>query len=377
MASAAVEQQSVSHSPRESTSLQGRSSELPFLGLLTVGLVLSVITYAQPSQAMWVGFIFAGYAAVANDSMQTLGTFLVSNRHKPWWLLWLFVGGIFLATTAYSWWTLDGDVTYQRLAAKGFSEAPQSFAFLQVAAPLVLIVLTRFRMPVSTTFLLLSCFSTTASGVESVLVKSLCGYGVALALGFGAWFAASKVPFGPVRHPRSWRVAQWASTGVLWSVWLMQDAANIAVYLPRSLSVVQFGGFALIMVLALGLLMYLRGGRIQRVVAEKSDVVDVRAATAIDFVFAIILFVFKLYSKMPMSTTWVFIGLLAGRELAYAAAQAQFRDAAQANSGGALSRALGMLSGDLGRATAGLAVSLLLASFVNPALRDVIWSWVA
>jgi hypothetical protein len=28
---------------------------------------------------MWLGFMFAGYAAVANDSIQTLGTFIVSN----------------------------------------------------------------------------------------------------------------------------------------------------------------------------------------------------------------------------------------------------------------------------------------------------------
>ena len=40
-----------------------------------------------------------------------------------------------------------------------------------------------------------------------------------------------------------------------------------------------------------------------------------RFATLIDLIYCIILFYFKLHSKVPMSTTWVFIGLLAGREL--------------------------------------------------------------
>ena len=32
-----------------------------------------------------------------------------------------------------------------------------------------------------------------------------------------------------------WTPFQWITTGVLWSVWLMQDMSNIAVFLPRAL----------------------------------------------------------------------------------------------------------------------------------------------
>ncbi len=38
--------------------------------------------------------------------------------------------------------------------------------------------------------------------------------------------------------------------------------------------------------------------------------------TLIDLVYVIILMYFKQYNNIPMSTTWVFIGLLTGRELA-------------------------------------------------------------
>ena len=111
-----------------------------------------------------------------------------------------------------------------------------------------------------------------------------------------------------------WTIAQWITSGTLWSVWLMQDAANIAVYLPRSMAFSEFLGFALVVFFGLGLLLYYKGGRIQKIVTEKSVITDVRFATIVDFIYCIILFYFKLHSKVPMSTTWVFIGLLAGIE---------------------------------------------------------------
>ena len=44
----------------------------------------------------------------------------------------------------------------------------------------------------------------------------------------------------------------------------MQDAANIAVYLPRSMGFTQFLGFAGVVFIGLGLLLYYKGGRIQK-----------------------------------------------------------------------------------------------------------------
>ena len=64
---------------------------------------------------MIVGFLLAAYSVVANDSIQTLGTFLSSNAHRPWWVLWIFAGGILLAVIAYSWWVHGGDPAYGRL----------------------------------------------------------------------------------------------------------------------------------------------------------------------------------------------------------------------------------------------------------------------
>lgn len=329
--------------------------------LIAIGLVLPYAGIAR-----WLGFALAGYSAVANDSVQTLGTFIASNRDKKWWTLWLFIGGIFLMTVAYSWSVYDGDVTYQRLASKGFATAPTSFTYLQLAAPVVLLLLTRFGIPVSTTFLLLSCFATEASSVGSVLTKSLMGYAVAFGAAIIVWLAVAKMvdrwqngsPAAPY-----WRVFQWCTTGLLWSVWLMQDASNIAVYLPRSLSWLEFGAFALTIFLGLGLLFKLGGERVQKVIDEKSRVVDVRAATVVDLVYCVILYVFKVHSGIPMSTTWVFVGLLAGREIAMT-----FRGASDHG----MKHAFRLAGKDLLYVSIGLVVSILLAFAANDAFREAL-----
>ena len=50
----------------------------------------------------------------------------------------------------------------------------------------------------------------------------------------------------------------------------------------------------------------------------KTNTTDIRSATFVDLIYGIVLFLFKEVSKLPMSTTWVFVGLLAGREIAVA-----------------------------------------------------------
>ncbi|GAL77514.1 hypothetical protein JCM19274_5227 [Algibacter lectus] len=59
-----------------------------------------------------------------------------------------------------------------------------------------------------------------------------------------------------------------------------------------------------------------KGGAIQGIIKSKTNTVDLRSATLIDFTYGIILFYFKELNNVPMSTTWVFIGILAGREIA-------------------------------------------------------------
>lgn len=339
--------------------------ERTFLVLIGISFFVVGVVFENPSLAMWVGFMFAGYSAIANDSIQTIGTFLASNAERKWWVLWGFIGSIFLITVTISWVTYGGDVSYQRLSAKGFSEAPSSFTFLQVAAPLFLLIITRLRMPVSTTFLILSCFSANLSGITDMLTKSVSGYFVAFVVAMIVWTLVSRIIKKVFTGKPSfiWVVLQWITSGSLWSVWLMQDMANIAVYLPRQLAFGEFAFFALFIFFGLGVLFYLRGDRIQQIVTEKSFITDVRSATIVDFVYAFILYYFKSVSVVPMSTTWVFIGLLAGRELAMSIAGTK-------GHGKPIKKTFQLIGRDVLYAGIGLLVSIVLAISINPVIKD-------
>ena len=346
--------------------------ERSFIILVAVLFLVGGMVSPYPAVAMWFGFVLAAYSAVSNDSIQTIGTFIASNAHRRWYVLWLYIGTIFLITVIYGWYVNDGDVSYGRLLAQeddGSLSYPQpdQFNFLQIAAPIFLLVLTRLRMPVSTTFLLLSSFAVSQGAVASVINKSLAAYALAFGLGFIVWFSITNLTKKYFKKEPApwWTVAQWITSGSLWSVWIMQDAANIAIYLPRQLGVGQLLAFSLVVFFGLGLIFFLKGDRIQQIVNEKSEVTDIRAATLIDFVYASIL-VYKLtISVIPMSTTWVFIGLLGGRELAMRLREKTSSSERKVR----LQEALLMIGKDVALATIGLLVSVALAMGVNPTFR--------
>ncbi|MFC3879913.1 hypothetical protein ACFOSV_06985 [Algoriphagus namhaensis] len=335
--------------------------------LISIAGVITPYTYA----AMWFGFALAAYSAIANDSIQTIGTFIASNQQKKWYWLWLFMGLIFVGTVTYSWMTYGGDVSYERLTTKGLEKAPESFVFLQLAAPIVLLIMTRLRMPVSTTFLLLNVFTYKAGTIVDVMTKSISGYFLAFFIAIIVWFLLERFVKNHLKGKPApyWIYLQWITSGTLWAVWIMQDAANIAVFLPRQLNLYEFIAYAGFVFFGLGFLFYMKGDKIQGIVNEKSNVTDVRAATIVDFVYAIILFYFKLYNSVPMSTTWVFIGLLAGRELAIAIGKETKKSDDRSKW---VSRAFRLGKNDAVKALIGLLVSLVLAVIINEGVRNEI-----
>ncbi|NGZ89020.1 hypothetical protein [Psychroflexus maritimus] len=355
------------------------AEEKTFLSIVLGGLILAAAVTFNANAAMWLGFFFAAYAAVANDSIQSLGTFIESNKARQWWILWLYIGGIFVVTVTVSFILYDGDVTFQRLmtlnedGTKAFphpvEDLGQSFSFFQIIAPLVLLILTRLKMPVSTTFLLLSVFSATSSGITEVVVKSLKGYGIAFILSFAIWYFSYNLirkHFKSRKHHKAWSAVQWIVSGSLWAVWVMQDGANIAVYLPRQLNVTQFLIFTLTIFAGLGLLFYLRGDKIQEVVSKKSRISDIRAATLVDFSYVILL-IYKLFiSTVPLSTTWVFLGIIGGREIAISLARHKKGKKHKKKAGK-------LILSDFSKAMAGLIISVALAAAANKGIREDIF----
>ena len=266
-----------------------------------------------------VGFLLASYSVIANDSVQTLGTFIASNSEKfKWQYLWAAASTVLLGTLWYGWVSNGGDISYGRLNKIPY----QDIQWYHALAPAVLLLLTRVGVPVSTSFLVLSAFASTFI-LEKMLVKSVMGYALAAVVAYGMWFVVARYideKKDPVqdKNKTKWRVAQWCSTGFLWYTWLSHDLANIAVYLPRQLSVEWMLFTSVLFTGLLGWIFYERGGKIQNIVLDKQNTRYVRSATIIDLVYAFILLFFKQYNDIPMSTTWVFVGLLCGRELAIA-----------------------------------------------------------
>ncbi|MEZ4956355.1 MAG: hypothetical protein R2825_22545 [Saprospiraceae bacterium] len=300
---------------------------------------------------MWVGFFLASYSVVGNDVIQTLGTFLTSNeKTMKWWVLWLFAATI-LSAALINGYTQD-DISYGRL--EKFRESLQGlhYSWYYMLPPLVLMVITRWGIPVSTTFMILTLFSlsdipndmpTMLSSVfdsdtrlGGMIEKSVLGYIVAFISGTIIYVLITRmtekrfIDNPPTKvSMQVWTVLQWCSTGFLWYQWLSQDLANIYVYLRGGydMSVWEFVASLLILVILLGYIFYQKGGAVQDVVRKKTNTADIRSATFIDFIYAMILMVFKgekffglgfelpWTGNLPMSTTWVFIGLLAGREI--------------------------------------------------------------
>ena len=263
------------------------------------------------------GLTLAGISVMSNDAVQTLGTFIASNKKTPWWKLWGAASLVLVSTILYSWFAYNGDISFGRLE----KIPPVPIEWYHALAPGALLLLTRIGIPVSTTFLVLSAFASTVV-FEKMLMKSILGYVIAAVVAYAFWiilsrFLDEKRKVNP-DHETRWRVAQWCTTGFLWFTWLSHDLANIAVFAPRQMSLEYLSGSIILLVATLGYVFYHRGGKIQQIVIEKSSTSYVRSATIIDAVYAFILLYLKQMNNIPMSTTWVFVGLLCGRELAIA-----------------------------------------------------------
>jgi hypothetical protein len=263
------------------------------------------------------GLTLAGISVMSNDAVQTLGTFIASNKKTPWWKLWSAASLVLVSTILYSWFAYNGDISFGRLE----KIPPVPIEWYHALAPGVLLLLTRIGIPVSTTFLVLSAFASTVV-FEKMLMKSILGYVVAAVVAYTFWIVLSKFLDEKRKvnpdHETRWRVAQWCTTGFLWFTWLSHDLANIAVFAPRQMSLEYLLGSIILLVTTLGYVFYHRGGKIQQIIIEKSSTSYVRSATIIDAVYAFILLYLKQMNNVPMSTTWVFVGLLCGRELAIA-----------------------------------------------------------
>ena len=274
-----------------------------------------------------VGFALAGWSVIANDSVQTLGTFIASKQKWfKWYTLAAAASSMMIIVIVYGWWAYDGDISFGRLTRIPYQE----IQWYHAVAPGILLLLTKVGIPVSTTFLVLSAFASTVV-LEKMLMKSVVGYGLAAVAAYICWIAISKFineKFDEVTTGWKisfWRNAVWVSSAYLWAAWLSHDVANIAVYLPRQLDITLLLIVVSYFTILLFYIFYIQGGAIQKVVLDKTGTRYARSATIINTIYAAVLYYFKELNDLPMSTTWVFVGLLCGRELAISTMNKEYK----------------------------------------------------
>ena len=239
-------------------------------------------------------------------------------------------------------------------------DVSQFISWVHLIPPFVLLILTRYGFPVSTSFLVLITFQPAV--LASMLTKSLMGYLVAMVSAIVVYLLVMRAFESRWREEGEnnikpiWVLCQWSSTAFLWSMWLIQDMANIFVYLPR-MPGIGWLIFAISWMIAVqAFIYYSHGGKIQKVVTSKTNTHDIRSATIVDLIYGVVLFVFKIYSNVPMSTTWVFLGLLAGREIAFALSGTRTYN---------LKKAFKLARKDMVKAGFGLGVSVAIAYVIN------------
>ncbi len=267
---------------------------------------------------MILGFLLSLYTCVSNDVIQTLGTFLSSTKDRPVWQIWLFTSTVLVVTFVVGWVVNDGDMAFGLLERVPH---PETFYWWHILPPLILLYLTKKGIPVATSFLIISIFSSNTI-IGMMIAKSFMGYVAALVVSLVLYFFIARsvekifLYMKNKQVSKAWVVSKWFSTAVLWTAWLLQDGSKIFVYLPRKLDFWQMVICLIIFSGLLYIICYKRGGEIQNIIKLKTNTQDIRSATIIDIVYAGILIYFLNLNNIPMSTTWVFLGVLAGREIA-------------------------------------------------------------
>ena len=203
--------------------------------------MMSVIQHPVIDINVWmiIGFLLAAFSVVSNDSLQTLGTYISSNRQRtPKSVQMVFVCSVTIFVLFLGWSINHGESAWGRLQ---LFPVPEPFTWAYIIPPVAVLALTAWGAPVSTSFLVLSSF--VPENIVKLLGSSISGYVMAFFLGLAFWglggWLLERWIFRRNQESKDinkiWFVVQWFSTGFLWSMWLVQDMANIFVYLPRNL----------------------------------------------------------------------------------------------------------------------------------------------
>jgi hypothetical protein len=160
-----------------------------------------------------------------------------------------------------------------------------------------------------------------------MLAKTFIGYSVGFFISYFLWEYLIKVfkkgLFVCEKKKTFWRFIQWMSSGLLWVAWLTNNTSNVAVFVPREFTLWGLILFLIIGVTMIAFVFYNRGGPIQEIVTNKNGMNNLKSTSITNVCFALIILGIARVTPIPMATTWIFIGILAGQEMALQSIESQ------------------------------------------------------
>lgn len=286
-----------------------------YIILLILAVVICFI--AGQNYFGWLLSIFTTYAIMANNCAQTIGMFIATNKNKSKERAIYFLVPVFIITILISWLFYDRQLDFFLLDRITYSD---DLSLLLIFLPILLFLLTKYKIPVSATFLIIPIFAN-KSTIQSMISKTSVSYFVSFVISLIIW----RTIYIKYKHwievkneggvGKIWFILQFISTGIVWAVWIVLSTCNFVVFLPRIFGLKELLLFMSVGVVSTCLILFDNGGEIQEIVDEKSDI-NIKSSVVFNFLFAFVMLFIQYVSKIPITSTWMFLGILAGREFA-------------------------------------------------------------
>ena len=279
-------------------------------------LLLAIFLLGNGNIFAWIITSLVTYNVVFNNSIQTIGLFIASNKNKGIFYNLLFFSSIFVFTVLLSWFLTDREVHYHLLDTINYSRIGLQFLLL----PILLSFLTKKQVPLSATFLIIPLFAD-SSTISSMVNKTTVSYFLSLIGSLIIYkFLYTKYKNLLVDEKsdtgKIWIVAEYVSTGILWFSWLTVSLCNFVIFLPRKFDIIDLILFSIVGIITLYCILISNGGEIQKIIDQKSDVKNIKTTVIFNSLFAFALLFIQHMDNIPITSTWMFLGILAGRELA-------------------------------------------------------------
>lgn len=262
----------------------------------------------------WFMLTITCYTLIANNYIQSIGTFLINNKNKFKSNL-IFITLSFTITTLISWIIFDGNIDYNLLSN---IEYKKNLGIVIIFIPMLLNIFTKYGIPVSATFLVIPLFSDNNT-LNTMLTKTVTSYFLAFIVSFFIWNFIKK-HFSQImkmdnKENTFWNITEYITTSLVWIAWNMLNICVFVVFVDRKFNFFELVAVNIIVLVVLYIILKGDNTKIEEIINEKNETENKKSIAIFNLLFALILIFIEFFSNVPLTTTWVFLGLLAGKEL--------------------------------------------------------------